>query len=60
MPCALVHCSCGNDYQDKRYGKNVRLANEVGKPKPVPAKGQMVCRCTVCRREHTVSERRKL
>lgn len=60
MSAALVHCTCPSDYQDKRYGKQVRVANEVGKPKPVPPKGQMICRCTCCKKEHTISEGRKL
>lgn len=60
MSCALVLCSCGNDFQDKKYGKQLRVANEIGKPKPVPPKGQMICRCTVCKKEHTVSEGRKM
>ena len=34
-------CSCKNDYQDKLYGKNIRIKNICGKSKEK-------CRCTGC------------
>lgn len=55
MSCALVNCNCNNDYQDKKYGRQLRVANEVGKPKPVPPNGQTICRCCTCKKEHTVN-----
>lgn len=59
MSCALVLCLCDSPYQDKQYGRYQRIANEIGKPKPVPPKGQMMVRCCTCKKEHTVNESRK-
>lgn len=33
-------CACSNEYQDKAYGKGIRIANETGKANTV--------RCTSC------------
>jgi hypothetical protein len=59
---AKVHCGCNNGgdaaaYQDKMYGRGVRIANPAG-PKAqggVP-KGQCKVHCTLCKREHVVSD----
>ena len=37
---ALLQCTCKNEWQDKRYGKGVRLHNRMGKTDKF--------RCTVC------------
>jgi len=36
-------CTCANEYQDKQYGKGIRIANTTGKTNTV--------RCTVCGKE---------
>lgn len=48
MTC-LKACSCANEYQDKKYGKGLRVHNilqKAGKP-------MMDCRCTVCGNKRT-------
>lgn len=47
-----VKCTCENAFQDKTYGKGVRVANKTQKDS---------ARCTVCGREHSVNreERKK-
>lgn len=54
MSIALVPCKCVNEFQDKKYGKGVRVANRTEKG-PVP-NGRKKVRCTVCSAEHEVSE----
>ncbi len=39
----IKECSCKNEYQDKKYGKNLRVMN--------PKKAGH--RCTVCGKEYT-------
>ena len=39
-----IRCTCKSEFQDKRYGKNKRLANETTKG-PGGTRGW---RCTVC------------
>ena len=36
----IIKCSCKNEFQDKKYGKNRRVANDTQK--------EGVYRCTVC------------
>lgn len=36
-------CTCSSEYQDRVYGKGIRIANETGKTNTV--------RCTVCGKE---------
>jgi hypothetical protein len=43
MTSVVISCHCTNDFQDKRYGKQRRLANYT-------AKGEG--RCTVCGSVH--------
>jgi hypothetical protein len=43
MSTTLVKCSCSHEFQDKQYGKGVRVANVTGKG---------ALRCTVCSKEH--------
>jgi hypothetical protein len=46
MKAALIKCNCKSDYQDQKYGKDVRVAN------PVQKKGEVQpYRCTVCAKE---------
>lgn len=53
---ATVQCNCTNEYQDKKYGRNARIANRLNKNKP--GDGMAYVRCTVCSRIHSVSEGR--
>jgi ribosomal protein S14 len=46
-----VNCSCVHEFQDKRYGKGVRIANPINK---AIKEGRDAHRCTVCGREHTL------
>ena len=41
----IIKCECKNEFQDKRYGKGRRLANQTKK-----SDGK-VFRCTVCGKE---------
>lgn len=43
---AVKRCSCPHGYQDKRYGKKMRLHNRT---KQSDAKGLRGWRCTVCK-----------
>lgn len=52
----IVYCggsSCVSEFQDKRYGKNMRVANHASN------KGQSKdrYRCATCKKEHIVKER---
>lgn len=38
----IIKCTCKNEFQDKRYGKQKRVAN------PATEKGVEGYRCTVC------------
>jgi len=40
----IKDCKCEHEYQDKRYGKNKRVHNELAKEKNSVVK----YRCTVC------------
>ena len=37
----IIRCTCKHDFQDERYGQNMRVHNAMLKPKPG-------WRCTVC------------
>lgn len=43
--CIIQRCTCINEYQDKRYGKNMRVKNNCLK------QGSKSARCTVCNHE---------
>ena len=43
MPTKLINCTCKHDYQEKTYGKTLRLANACKAPD-----GRERYRCTVC------------
>lgn len=45
----LKPCTCESNYQDKHYGKMLRLHNEAKSKTP----GQPMWRCTVCGKEKT-------
>ena len=49
----VMQCSCTSDFQDKEYGKNMRLFNSMGKDD----KGGW--RCTVCGKEANESSSKK-
>lgn len=42
----LHKCTCHSPYQDKQYGKGIRVFNYKGKSKEGKTKG--MARCTVC------------
>jgi hypothetical protein len=48
---ALVQCTCAHEFQDKTYGKQVRVANATSKQD----KDYIDVRCTVCSRIHRVT-----
>ena len=48
---AKVLCTCENNFQDKTYGKNVRVANTTTRQ---PDISHIYVRCTVCSKEHSV------
>ena len=43
----LIKCTCKNDYQDKKYGEQVRVMNKTEKK----SGDKVVFRCTVCTKE---------
>lgn len=45
---AIKKCTCTNEYQDKKYGKKMRVMNTVFKGKSGPTNKY---RCTVCNSE---------
>ena len=50
---AIVHCKCQNRFQDKTYGKNIRVTTPDNNEQ---AKKQFVVRCTVCGSEHNLGQ----
>lgn len=40
----IKRCTCKNEYQDKKHGKNMRVMNKLFKGKT----GDVKHRCTVC------------
>lgn len=52
---AKVFCKCENEYQDKRYGKEVRIANATQKGGG-NSDDFIEVRCTVCKAIHRVSK----
>ncbi len=42
MPCLIRSCHCESAYQDKKYGKGMRVHNTGG------SKGGSKVTCTVC------------
>jgi hypothetical protein len=47
----LVQCKCTNEYQDKTYGKGMRVTTPKNSEQ---AKKHFVVRCTVCGAEHSL------
>ena len=39
----IVYCGCSHEYQDKKYGRNMRVHNPA-----VGRDGGVIPRCTVC------------
>lgn len=48
---ALVQCKCEHEYQDRKYGHRVRIANTTAKQD----KDFVDVRCTVCKTVHRVN-----
>ena len=42
MACEVLKCKCTHEFQDKQYGKNMRVFNPTGKD------GKSGYRCSVC------------
>ena len=42
----IITCTCKNAFQDKMYGTNKRVANQMKNPQ--------LARCTVCKKEVSV------
>ena len=47
----IVKCKCPNEFQDKQYGEQNRVANATKKTDGVRTE----VRCTVCKTIHTVN-----
>lgn len=43
----VIKCTCAHEYQDRVYGKGMRLANETSKG----------YRCTVCGKDHSKTQK---
>jgi hypothetical protein len=55
---AHISCSCTGQaaqFQDNKYGKNIRVANVATKT-DVPSSSSVQVSCTVCGSKHTVSK----
>ena len=48
---AYISCQCSHEFQDRRYGKNTRVATVTQKAK---AAERATVRCTVCGKEHDI------
>ena len=46
MPTKVIECTCKHEFQDRAYGKGMRIHNFAPK-----AGGQGMWRCTVCKNE---------
>lgn len=46
----LIHCTCKSEFQDRVYGKNIRVANKTVKG------GEERGRCTICGAEKSVKK----
>lgn len=44
----ISSCTCKNEFQDKRYGKNNRVFNETAK--------ENLYRCTVCGKDKMITK----
>jgi hypothetical protein len=49
----IVTCTCKNEYQDKRYGSQRRVANLITKKQGTSS----ACRCTVCTKEISIGKK---
>lgn len=49
MSTKIVDCTCKNEYQDEKYGKNKRVANKTAATIPT-------YRCAVCLKEHQLNK----
>ena len=47
MAAVIVNCTCASEFQDSKYGKGKRVANQKGKGRP---NGKV--KCTICGKEH--------
>lgn len=45
-PTKVMHCKCDHDFQDKKYGRGLRVHNRTEKG------SRTIYRCTVCNNEH--------
>lgn len=47
MNCKTLKCTCQHEWQDKTYGKGMRVCNPTAKK----SGDKVIYRCTVCKRE---------
>lgn len=50
----IAQCTCKSDFQDRTYGKGMRLMNTTGTDDKVTG-----YRCTVCGKEYRLSDVKK-
>lgn len=43
----ILKCDCKDEWQDKKYGKGMRVHNQTMKYNPI------MYRCVVCKKEHS-------
>lgn len=48
VPVKVAKCNCNHEFQDKIYGKGMRVMNNAPSKNAKPNR----YRCTVCKREH--------
>ncbi len=48
-----VVCNCKHEFQDSKYGNNVRIANKTAKEH---VNGTVDVRCTICNKLHVVNK----
>ena len=53
MKTYKVNCTCKHDFQDKEYGKQIRIATPT---QAKPSTTERRVRCTVCTKEYTVKD----
>lgn len=51
MKVEIIKCTCTHEFQDKTYGKSMRVMNPTGKFGKGGKDGTH--RCTVCKKNHT-------
>lgn len=50
----LVRCNCTSEFQDKTYGRSLRITTPVNKSRDPIKKKITQVRCTVCGKVHAI------